>query len=94
VKINVELFSTLRLAIGRWCYLDLPEGATVAEAMNQFMHSIDPVLHRHIVDSKRDGYLVAIYVDGQPSDSKTKLLDGQVIALLPPISGGGRMRSG
>jgi molybdopterin converting factor subunit 1 len=81
VTVHVKLFAILRERAGVGeCTLDLPEGATVAEAR-------EPLLQRH--PSLR-GHIdrCAYVVNRRYAKVDAILSDGDELALIPPVSGG------
>jgi molybdopterin synthase catalytic subunit len=77
VKITVQFFSHYRQWTGhRELSLELPAGATVADAFAQF-----PTLH-----AARASTLVAVGVEFAKWDAP--LRDGDVVAFMPPVQGG------
>jgi molybdopterin converting factor small subunit len=68
--------------------LDLPEGATVATAIERVRAMVDPDLESVIVDKERGGYRLSATVNGQHADPEKRLQPGDEVTLLPPISGG------
>jgi molybdopterin converting factor small subunit len=89
VRVQVRLFSHLRLALGvRGMELDLPEGATVATAMERVRAMVDADLESVIVDKERGGYRLTAMINGQHAEPAKRLQPGDEVALLSPISGG------
>ena len=89
MRVQLRLFSHLRLALGvRRLELDLPEGATVATAIERVRAMVDADLESVIVDQERGGYRLAAMVNGQHAAPEVRLQPGDEVALLPPISGG------
>jgi molybdopterin synthase catalytic subunit len=81
VKVTVQLFSFLRQLTGEnELPLDLPDGATVADALTQ-LYARFPRLRE--ADKTT---LIAIGVDF--ATRATKLRDGDVLSLMPPLQGG------
>jgi molybdopterin converting factor subunit 1 len=81
VTVHVKLFAVLRERAGVGeCAIDLPEGATVAQARGRLLERL-PSLREHI---DRCAYAVnRAYV--RPDGI---LSDGDELALIPPVSGG------
>lgn len=79
--VNVHLFALLRDRAGvKELKLPLPEGATVASAVERLMRqfpAMDGAVTRICYAVNRD------YASGQ-----TRLYDGDDLALIPPVSGG------
>ena len=89
MHVQLRLFSHLRLALGvRTLELDLPEGATVAVAIERVRTLVDDDLERMIVDQERGGYRLVAKVNGQYADPEKRLQSGVEVILLSPISGG------
>ena len=81
MRCTVLLFAQLRESIGRESLMiDLPEGARVADAMNELATS-----HPSIAQQRGR---IAIAVNERYARHDTILNDGDVIALIPPVSGG------
>jgi MoaE-MoaD fusion protein len=82
VLISVRLFATLRERAGRGALeLDLPEGATVADAIDRLRDEpgLDEPLHR---------IRVAAAVNREYATPADRLSAGDELALVPPVSGG------
>lgn len=80
MNIRVKLFASLRETAGRPAIdLQLPEGATVADALA----ALDGQLRL-----SKHGTRVAAAVNRRYAESGTGLHDGDELALLPPVSGG------
>jgi molybdopterin synthase catalytic subunit len=76
MQIRVRLFAGLRERAGRDAVeLDLPDGATVAEALAQ----LEPVT---------DGVRAVLAVNREYADPSAPLHEGDEVALIPPVSGG------
>jgi len=81
VTVRVKLFAVLRDRAGvSELVLDLPEGATVAQAKEPLLERL-PSLADHI---HRCGFAVNL-ASVKPD---AKLHDGDELALIPPVSGG------
>ena len=81
MRCNVLLFAQLAEAIGsRKLALELPEGATVADALKRLAAE-----HEAIAQMRSR---VAVAVDEQYQTPTAKLQDGCTLALIPPVSGG------
>ena len=89
MRIQVQLFSHLRLAIGkRALALDLADGATVSTVMDHFLQIVGPDLESVIVDKGRGGYHLVTFVNGRRSSHGAALREGDTVSLLPPLGGG------
>jgi molybdopterin converting factor small subunit len=88
LRIEINLFSHLRLELGRSLTVDLPDGATVAAAMDQLEQRVSPPLRSMIVDRDRGGYRLVPLVNGRRGRAETVLANGDVVSLLPPLGGG------
>lgn len=85
MRIRVRLFAMQReLAGAREVPLDLPEGATVADAWSRLV-ALYPVLA-----PGRDSVRYAR--NGAYADAETALADGDEVAMIPPVSGGSTVR--
>jgi molybdopterin synthase catalytic subunit len=83
MKVSVRLFATLRERAGRdEVDLELPDGATVAEAMEALRG--EPGLAEPLGRMR-----VAMAVNRDYADPDTHLAAGDELALVPPVSGGG-----
>lgn len=81
MKITVRLFAILRERAGTDALtIELPDDATVAEAVKQIASEIAAV-REHL---KR----VAFAVNREYVKESTALRDGDELALIPPVSGG------
>lgn len=79
MTVTVLLFADLRVAAGRAeLQLPLPEDATVRTAAEH--------LERSLGDRRLAGVMVA--VNEHYAAPATALTDGDVVAFLPPVSGG------
>jgi len=85
MRVRVEFYARLRELAGRreWS-LDAPHGATVAEVWQQAVAA-----HGRLADMTGS---VSSAVNAEFATMKTVLEDGDEIAFLPPVSGGGRER--
>jgi MoaE-MoaD fusion protein len=83
MRVSVRLFAILRERAGRDSLeIDLPEGATVAQAMEALR--AEPGL-----DEPLDRMRVAMAVNREYAAPDTSLAAGDELALVPPVSGGG-----
>jgi molybdopterin synthase catalytic subunit len=81
VKITVQIFSFLRQLVGQSeCALDLPDGSTVADALAQ--------LHAKFPRLKEAEKTTLIAVGVEFATRSSKLRDGDVLSLMPPLQGG------
>lgn len=79
MTVTVLLFAHLRQAAERSTLeLELPEGATVRMAADR--------LERQLADLRLSGAMCA--VNERYVDPHSALADGDVVAFLPPVSGG------
>jgi molybdopterin synthase catalytic subunit len=82
VRIRVRLFAIQReLAGTREVALDLPDGATVADAWRGLV-----ALHPALEPGRAS---VRFARNGAYADESTALSDGDEVAMIPPVSGGG-----
>jgi|SRR5215212_1832919 len=87
MRIQVRLFAVLRERAGAETLdLDLDEGATAADALHALgsMGSIGEAL---------DGASVVVAVNREYSPLHARLHDGDEIAVIPPVSGGGELHA-
>jgi molybdopterin converting factor subunit 1 len=76
MRVNVRLFAALRERAGQDAVeLELPEGASVAQALER----LAPVT---------DGVPVVLAVNQEYADQTVTLHEGDEVALIPPVSGG------
>jgi molybdopterin converting factor subunit 1 len=81
MRCEVILFAHVREAVGKdRLVLDLPDGATVCDA-------IESLSARHESVAAMRGRL-AVAVNQRYADSQSPLHEGDVLALIPPVSGG------
>lgn len=88
MRVEVKLFSHLRLELGRSLTIDLPDGATVATVMEHLGRLVSPELQSMIVDRERGGYRLVALVNERRSRPEAPLADGDSVSLLPPLGGG------
>jgi MoaE-MoaD fusion protein len=82
MRVSVRLFAILRERAGRDALeIELPEGATVAQAMEALRG--EPGL-----DEPLERIRVAMAVNREYADAETTLAPGDELALVPPVSGG------
>lgn len=81
MKITVQFFSFLRQLVGQnECSLTLPNGADVAAALAE--------LHGRFPKLKEADKTVLMAVGFEFAPPATKLRDGDVLSLMPPLQGG------
>ena len=81
MKVRVQFYAQLRDLIGmRELEVDLPEGASVRELLDQ-IYAKQPALRSH---DKR----ILIGADLEFVDRNHKLKPGEEIAIMPPMQGG------
>jgi len=81
VKITIQLFSFFRQLTGQNDLpLDLPESATVADALT--------LLHARFPQLKEADKTTLIAIGVEFATRTTKLRDGDVLSLMPPLQGG------
>jgi sulfur-carrier protein len=73
MRVTIKLFATLSRGRFDIQEWDLPLGATVAEILKHL--EVDKEVH-------------LIFVNGRHAQSSTRLMDGDTVALFPPIGGG------
>jgi molybdopterin synthase catalytic subunit len=82
MRVSVRLFAILRERAGAdELEIDLPEGATVAQAM-------DALREQPGLDEPLERIRVAMAVNREYADPETTLAPGDELALVPPVSGG------
>jgi MoaE-MoaD fusion protein len=83
VTVRIRLYAILRERARRdWVELELPAGATVADALEELSHAqgLGEVLAR---------LPVRMAVNREYAESHTPLHEGDELAVIPPVSGGG-----
>ena len=81
MKITVQFFSFLRQLAGQNEFtLDLPDGSTVADALTQ--------LHAKFPRLKEAEKTTLIAIGLEFATRSSKLRDGDVVSLMPPLQGG------
>lgn len=81
MQVKVLLFAQLADAMGQdGLSLDLPEAATVADALAELSRQHPPIAD---LDDR-----LAVAVNESYASPATPLNDGATIALIPPVSGG------
>jgi molybdopterin synthase catalytic subunit len=81
MRINIKLFAILRDRAGTSeVALELPDGATVAEAAAKLAETFPTM--RSLLER------AAFAVNQSYSKADTALADGDELALIPPVSGG------
>jgi molybdopterin converting factor subunit 1 len=81
--LQVRLFAVLRERAGRDSLeIEVPEGATVAEAMRALAAESEPLAEA------LEAMPVVMAVNRSYADAKATLSDGDELALIPPVSGG------
>ncbi len=94
LKIEVRLFAGLReLAKQKAVTEDLPDGSTVADVINRLGDRFGPDFRKQVLDERgRPNESFRILVNGQSiaalQGAETKLRDGDVVAIFPPVAGG------
>ncbi len=93
VKVRVYLYATLRERAGgrRVIEVDLPEGATVRDALLAASREA-PGLYDEVVEDGRVRVMYKVLVDGRDVDFleglSTRLRDGSEVHVFPPVAGG------
>jgi molybdopterin converting factor small subunit len=87
--VTVRLYGAARVALRcREHELDLPEGATVAHLVEEFIRQAGPVAREYLLDAQGRGYAVVFAVDGESAPPETALREGSHVALMPATAGG------
>lgn len=87
MRVSVRLFAILREQAGSdTVELELPEGATVAEALHALRQ-------RDGLGESLGRMGVAMAVNRDYADPETELAPGDELALVPPVSGGGNVHA-
>ena len=87
MKVNVRFFGSLARKAGRRVVIDLDEGVTLAEAVEDIFRRYKLGKLRLVDEHSTLGY-VKVFLNGKIADGKSILRDGDEIAFYPPISGG------
>jgi MoaD family protein len=92
MRITIRSFADYREIIGKEMELDLPEEKTIGELLAGLGETY-PALRREMF--KPTGELkefINIFINGRNiaflADMNTRLADGDIIALFPPVAGG------
>lgn len=95
MKVTVKLFATLKETVGSGeVEVDLPEGADVGDLLEMLSKDCGADLGNYVIDdgTRRVRQYLQIVVDGKygsfSEQRRTKLSDGLVVTILPPIGGG------
>lgn len=89
MRVTVRLYGAPRVALRtKEREVTLPEGATVADLVQQLVDEMGPLARTYLVDSKGRGYGVAFVVDGEGALPDRRLSEGSIVALMPPTAGG------
>lgn len=82
MTIKLRLFGVLRELVGQdTLHLDLPPGATTGQLLSQLSDQYPPL--------RQMAAAVAVSVNLQYASQEVSLKDGDEVALIPPVSGGG-----
>ena len=85
MKIHLLLFAVLAEQAGhRRLVFDLPDDATVADALSRFFSDVEIARSAIKVDPKQ----IAFAVNMEYVSSDHLLREGDEVALIPPVSGG------
>jgi len=92
MQVLVKLFAEFREAAGRDKQsLELPDGATVDEALRKLAEDA-PALAEHMFADGRLRDHLHVFVNGRNVGTtgglETKLSDGDTLAFFPPVGGG------
>ena len=94
MKVEIRLFATLReLAKTNSVVEDFKSGATVGDALRKICERLGAKFRERVLDSSGNpSEYVKIILNGQNivflQGTATKLKDGDVIAIFPPVGGG------
>ena len=81
MRVRIRLFAVQReLAGTREVALDLPDGGTVADAWTGLV-----ALHPSLAPGRES---VRFARNGTYADAATSMMDGDEVAMIPPVSGG------
>ncbi len=83
MKVNVRYFASIREALGPGEVLDLPVGATVAQARNQLIERGG--LHAQVLAR---GKALRSALNQALCDEAAALAEGAELAFFPPVTGG------
>jgi len=94
LKVKVKLFAEIREAAGlKEVEVDVRDGASLIDVLSKLSEKLGEEFRRKLIDGKtglpKDSYNFS--VNGtimQKVDFGMKLRDGDVLAILPPVSGG------
>ena len=91
---NAPPFASIRDTIGRKIEVDFPEGATVKDLLSRLVDRYGEKLKRQFFNPKtgKPQPYIKVLLNGRdidfPNGIDTKLNDGDVLALFPPVAGG------
>ena len=94
MRVHTRFYAFLREKVGRSeDTLELEEGATIADFLKQISEKYGEIVGRDIFDedgSLRSGFAVALNGENVRREEwgTTKLKDGDLVVILPPIAGG------
>lgn len=94
LKVQVKAFAKIRDVLGRKVELEVREGMAVGDLLNQLIEKYGDAFKRQIFNPET-GELrsyVKVLLNGRDIDFlkglETRLNDGDVLALFPPMAGG------
>jgi molybdopterin converting factor small subunit len=89
MRVNVQTFSMIRTILGqKTIELELPEGATVREAMQKLVEMGGPEARKMFLSPDGESLKIAVLINGASAGLNTSLHDGTEINLMVTIGGG------
>jgi len=89
MQVNVQTFSMIRTILGqKTISLELPEGATVRDAIQQVVEMGGPEARKMILSPDGESLKIAVLINGASVGLNTPLNDGAEINLMVTIGGG------
>ena len=90
MQVSVQTFSIIRTILGQKSFsLDLPEGATVRDAIQQIVELGGPEARKMILSPNGESLKIAVLINGASANLNTPLQEGTEMNLMVTIGGGG-----
>ena len=89
MQVSVHAFGMVGSVLGKKVvHLDLPEGATVREAINEIVQLGGPEAKKLILAPDGESLKISVIIDGKSAGLTTPLYDGVDVNLMVTIGGG------